>query len=411
MRLPTRLVISALFSFHLTRYHPIRQPEKPVSSPTPRPPRLPDSLTPRLLDSPTPRSLTPSLLAFFLPRIQLLDHLPMVLQYPASPDLHGRGDLAMLDREIALQDAKAADLLERRELLVRLCHRLLHLRDHHGRSRNLLRRTALEFLHPLEAFHVRGVQREERRHVRQAVSDQQHLVDQRLGLKKALDARGIDLLSVGRDDQIFLAARDEGVPFGVDLGNVAGREPAAAEHCSGRTAIFVIAREHRRTLDHHLAIVGESHLHAGKRFADAARLRAIQRIQRDDAALGETIALDQRHSDGRKEFRQLLAKRRRARYRDAYPATEPAPDLRETKPVCQLEHSPHPQRDTLARLFQLAGFGAKADRAVKHFAGERARLSNLRGDAREYALPHARRGQQERQPDTLPLVRQFGQAL
>src|SRR5260370_35112604 len=84
---------------------------------------------------------------------------------------------------------------------------------------------------------------------RQAVSDQQHLVDERLGLKKALDARGIDLLSVGSDDQILLAARDEDISCGVDLGDVAGSEPPAAKHRARPTPIFLIATETRRALE------------------------------------------------------------------------------------------------------------------------------------------------------------------
>ena len=61
----------------------------------------------------------------------------------------------------------------------------------------------------LQRFGGRGVDGEQRREVGQAVADQQHLADQRLHLEQALHARGIDLLAGGRDDQLFLAARDE----------------------------------------------------------------------------------------------------------------------------------------------------------------------------------------------------------
>ena len=94
-------------------------------------------------------------------------------------------------------------------------------------------RAARPLLHSLEGFGHAGVDGEQRRQKRQAVADQQHLADQRLHLKERLDARRVDFLAGGGDDQLFLAAGDEDVAVVVGVSDVAGVQPAIAQNFGG----------------------------------------------------------------------------------------------------------------------------------------------------------------------------------
>ena len=64
-----------------------------------------------------------------------------------------------------------------------------------------------------------------------------------------LDLLGIDVLAVVGQDHVLAAAQQEDVPFGVHRADVAGAEPAVAEHRGGRFRILVVAPEHDVPLD------------------------------------------------------------------------------------------------------------------------------------------------------------------
>ena len=53
------------------------------------------------------------------------------------------------------------------------------------------------------------------------------------------------------------------------------------------------------------------------------------------AALGQTIAFDQRHADRLVKFRQIRAQRRRARYRQMHPSAQSLANFPEHHPVRQ----------------------------------------------------------------------------
>ncbi len=53
-------------------------------------------------------------------------------------------------------------------------------------------------------------------------ADQHHLIDDGLGLEQAFNARRINLLAIGGNDQLFLTAGDIDITVGVDFGDIAG---------------------------------------------------------------------------------------------------------------------------------------------------------------------------------------------
>src|ERR1019366_7442430 len=86
------------------------------------------------------------------PGVEFVDARAEVLHGAGAADLHGGGELAILDGEIAAQDAVLAHLLEGGELFVDAQHGLLDLREHGRRSCHLGGRTAFPRLHALQGF-------------------------------------------------------------------------------------------------------------------------------------------------------------------------------------------------------------------------------------------------------------------
>src|ERR1700739_4527315 len=93
------------------------------------------------------------------PRVELRNQGPMILQGAAAAQRHSRREFAVLDGKIAVQDFEFADLLEGRKLPVHVLDGAFHDRLSGG-----------------------GIARDsnQRGDVRQAVADQQHVIDERL---------------------------------------------------------------------------------------------------------------------------------------------------------------------------------------------------------------------------------------
>ena len=87
--------------------------------------------------------------------VELLDLLREVLVHDLAPQLERRRQLALLLREVARQDREALDLLDAHAVAVHLVDDLLH---------ELLRIAA-------RRLHLGRVERDQRRHVRTAVAD------------------------------------------------------------------------------------------------------------------------------------------------------------------------------------------------------------------------------------------------
>src|SRR3979490_1026524 len=79
--------------------------------------------------------------------VELFDLRPEVFERPSAANLHRRGQLAVFDAQLAVEDPVLPNLLERCELLVNALNNLAQLFSHRlGRSQ-LARRPPLERLH------------------------------------------------------------------------------------------------------------------------------------------------------------------------------------------------------------------------------------------------------------------------
>src|SRR4029078_5756489 len=79
------------------------------------------------------------------------------------------------------------------------------------------------------------VERQQRGDVRAAVAEHDRLRDVSRRLEVVLEVLRGDVLAAGCDEDVLLAVGDRDEPVLVDLGDVAGTEPAVlAEHLAGR---------------------------------------------------------------------------------------------------------------------------------------------------------------------------------
>ena len=95
----------------------------------------------------------------------------MVFQHAIAPNFHGGREFAPFDGKFPLQDPKLANLLEGRETAVDACDGLLDF--------------GFEGLRNLGRIH-----RDESGDIRQAIADENYLIDDWLGLEEELDPRG-----------------------------------------------------------------------------------------------------------------------------------------------------------------------------------------------------------------------------
>src|SRR5262245_32586944 len=102
-----------------------------------------------------------------------------ILERAGPANFHGGGQLTVLDRQLAFENPVFADLLERGELPVDTLDYLLELVGHRS----------------VESFGHLRIHRKQRGQIRQAVTHQYNLVDQRLDLEQVFYARRMDFLA------------------------------------------------------------------------------------------------------------------------------------------------------------------------------------------------------------------------
>src|SRR6476659_8623609 len=90
-----------------------------------------------------------SLTQLFLPQIELINQVSIILDHLLTPDLHGRSQLPSLNREFVIEDAKTSNLLERRKLFVDALYRAIYLVRDDGRFSDIRWSTSLELFHTL----------------------------------------------------------------------------------------------------------------------------------------------------------------------------------------------------------------------------------------------------------------------
>ena len=135
-------------------------------------------------------------------------------------------------------------------------------------------------------------------------------------LELVFDGLRRNQLAAGGFEQLLLAVGDVEKAVGVDVGDVAGAEPALRVEALRIGFGFVpVAGEDRRAADQQLAVFGEFEFDIGQRHAGRAHAVMNGRVEGDDGrGFREAVALPQRDA-GRREpaarCRCRAARRRR----------------------------------------------------------------------------------------------------
>ncbi len=124
---------------------------------------------------------------------------------------------------------------------------------------------------------------------------------------RLLDLVGVDVLAVGIDDDVLLAADEREVPLRVELPEIAGLEPPAVEHLGGLLRVHAGALPAAPVAEHHVrparedlpdavrVRVRDPELHPGQRRPDAPLRRGLVRLRHRQhrRGLGEAVPLEQ----------------------------------------------------------------------------------------------------------------------
>ncbi len=158
------------------------------------------------------------------------------------------------------------------------------------------------------------VEHDQRGVVRAPIADRDRAADQRARrLELVLDVRRRHVLAGRVDDQLLLAVDDAHVAVGVDLGDVAGVQPAVGVDRLGRAlGVVAIAAHHDRAAHEQLAVVRERKLDPGDRHADGADADRVLGVDgRDQRGLGHAPHLADRQPERGEELEHLGGDRRR----------------------------------------------------------------------------------------------------
>ena len=122
-----------------------------------------------------------------------------------------------------------------------------------------------------------------------------------------LQRNGGDVLAAGSNNNVLDAAGDDDVALIIDLGQVAGPEPAVGGERLGRLLRqIVVAAEHVRALDLQFAFVGNANRGAGRGLAYGAdHIVGHARGGERGGGFGHAITLNHRQSDAVVEMRQI----------------------------------------------------------------------------------------------------------
>lgn len=223
-------------------------------------------------------------------------------------------------------------------------------------------------------------------------------------------------LPCGGDDDVLDAAGDEQEALIVDAAHVAGSQPAVlADRLGGLVGLVPIALEDIGALILDLAFRRDADLRSRNDLADAAVLRIVQKVDRDDArAFGHAVAFQNGDADGLVPFQKVG--------RDRRCAGRPAPQPVEAEHPAQIaEHHEVPERigepgsgrNRIARLQRRRPLHPGLHRLGVGPAADRRGIVGHDGDAAVDLFPHARNAGEDVRRDFADIVedrfRAFGE--
>ena len=120
-----------------------------------------------------------------------------------------------------------------------------------------------------------------------------------------------DVLAAGGDDDFLLASHNLQQPGLVELGQVAGAEPAVlGEGLGVLLGVLVVPLHDAHTAHQQLAVLGDGALGTRKERADSTDLIRVDTPGRDGSAgLGQAVALNDLHAHRVEEVREALSQR------------------------------------------------------------------------------------------------------
>src|SRR5438093_4900775 len=214
-------------------------------------------------------------------RVQLLDLGGEVLLAHPPLELQGRRDLAVLGREVAVDDGEPLDLLEARVAAVDLLDDALDEHSDVAVAQAPFRDLLL-------------VERDQRGDVGTAVADDERLRDEPGRLQLVLEVLRRDVLAARGDDDVLLAVGHPKESVVVELADVAAVEPpVAGQDRSRRLLVLQVAREDRVGADQNLAVLRDLQLATGQRRPHGAEPEAVGPVDRRRRGdFGEAVPLE-----------------------------------------------------------------------------------------------------------------------
>ena len=220
-------------------------------------------------------------------------------------------------------------------------------------------------------------------------------VDHRLGDLRALGQERLDpcrrdVVAARVDDQILLAIGDVQLPVGVDAADIAGVEPAVAQHRGGGLRIAPVAQHQERATHHDLAVAGDLEFDLGQRLAHGVHLGAAGAVDADQrCGFGLAVALIDRKAQSGEEQADLGIERCAARDQRLHAAAEALAQTAADQRVAHPIDEPLPWRQRRPGAQPLA---AEAQRRKEQPLAPAAGLAHLGADARLHQLEEARHG-------------------
>src|SRR5919204_1455913 len=250
-----------------------------------------------------------------LPRVHRLDLGRVLLADRLALELHRRRQLVAAREPVARQDRELLDLLDARELDVGGLDALADGGEHALVGGERLERDVLDALLLSPGRGEVAVEDDQGGVVRPGVADAARLADERARrLQRRLDVGRRHVLAGRADDELLLAVDDAHVAVLVDLGDVAGVQPAVRVDRLPRELWLVAVAQHDDPAAHEqLAVFAEVELDVRRRRADRPDLDAPRRVDRAGAAgLRHPPQLGERHADRVEELDHLDRGRGRA---------------------------------------------------------------------------------------------------
>src|SRR5499433_1848788 len=205
-------------------------------------------------------------------RVQGLNDVVVLLFDHATLELHGEGERAVVEREIARKQSKTLDGFELRKMR----REALNFRVDQG-SREGVRSDFLaagDGNSLLGGFGGNGltVGNDQRDHELAAVSEHHGVGNERTGLERIFDRLRRNKFAGRSLEQILLAIGDEQVVVFVEVADVAGVEPTVfIDHFARRFGRFVVTLHHHRSANQDFAVIRRFHLAIRNRLSGAAR--------------------------------------------------------------------------------------------------------------------------------------------